>query len=847
MTMELKNLQSTYDYLKGRSSSECRQLLANVLPNVESVLPVVYGDAPLSDFGLPTEGAIADELKKVVQKIRSVLKERATKKQRRSKMLYDDSLHDALQTYYEMLLSNASTWTKRRLNTSGLTDVKNLSPWLEGRYVGFSRLLPEGTRVAVEIDDILSKLLEKLKLLHRERWIQSEGCQTTGKTETRMFAQSKLEALISSLSGRAKNILENNGLDSIDMLMPWLNGEQSNFMAINHCGVTISAELVAMVAELKAYIDSLEGDGSGGVAVSPSNVPATDSEPELSPEVIVSNEERYSAMVGTLSVRALNVMRRNGLTSEENFRKYVVSNKFNFINLDWCGERTAEELRNFAKDVYRKGDSVYESRSTPFDKDVLGRLQIMVNDFVADKSSRTQTQLSSRGLDKIDMIIPYILNPAKDHPFGNLSQTGIDFSDLVSFLRTFLVSTALEGESVLSDSELPLSVNAGYNAEERAFIRGFRDRHGHWPLFYMVQRYFMHSNYSGDVVFASLFGLRGQAPLSADEASKKMGYSRVTIEQKMSSVAGSLSYELRSLVGNDDWHRYSFLRRPCMLLDPAQSDPDVAKTVSDEQLEPSLNIIAAVAKIFGSRVIFVDAHSLRTSSLAFPQTTVRIIAKPPLDGFLFRAAFKDMLDATSMQRDTPLVVDVRSRFVGDSLYRTHREPLDDEQQSALVDLLGQCFARLFGAKYSDGVAVFPPNKAAYRDELYWMLKAAGTRLHIDEIVRRFGEQHPEMKSLTAAQICYYLKTDLRFKSIGKSSFWDLVDRSRTASSIRQMAIDTVAWSEGAIGIEELVESILARRFDSNVASIRSIVRKCIATGELRYVEGKLYLKDKKTS
>jgi len=69
MTMELKNLQSTYDYLKGRSSSECRQLLANVLPNVESVLPVVYGDAPLSDFGLPTEGAIADELKKVVQKI----------------------------------------------------------------------------------------------------------------------------------------------------------------------------------------------------------------------------------------------------------------------------------------------------------------------------------------------------------------------------------------------------------------------------------------------------------------------------------------------------------------------------------------------------------------------------------------------------------------------------------------------------------------------------------------------------------------------------------------------------------------------------------------------------------
>lgn len=818
--MEIYNLQSSYEFRRKKCSQYVREYMYERYAYFESILPFVYGDEEFDKVEL--SDIYKDEFRDLVLWMAKAIARCEHSGSYFEKVQYDGKFHDNLQSYYLQLQDSVSNWTLRLIKSCRLYDVSSISPWLEGRYIRFARIHPKGSRVAVEMESIVSNLQIRLKLLHHERWSRSMVVDSHAVSSTQVLMQNKLDELIASLSGRARNLIICNGLGSIEVLEAWVNDSGRTFSNIQGCGIATSVELENMVEALSRYRFELENNGKEAISDTDGDDFLTIPELNNHTDNMLSH---FEALFNTLSVRAQNVLQRNNLTNENDFREYTTLNKNDFTKLNWCGQHTALELRQMAQALIRSERKLGDSHLSGYDGKMMEKLQLMCDAFLASKSSNVRGVLGRRNMDMVDMIIPYIFDPSKQHPFGHLSKVGVIFDELIVKLRTFLLRSALYGHPV-STEEIPLSDANIYREDDISFIQQFHDENGRWPLFFIAQCFFRHTKNRGDIMLASLYGLHTNNVMFDVDVARMSSY------QKGHLSRDALSRDLRSLISHKDWTNYTFLNSPCMLVNSKCVDADVNKIETAEHLTESASLMCIIARVFSHKVLCYDPLDLRFSHVVPQKDMLWLVISRDFEEFQFRKCLKDMLSLCTDKRNFPLVVDLFERYIYNEEYWVKSCNISSMLCKILADTLGRCFTAAFGVNCTSGKVSLPPNMFNFGEEIYLLLKSAGARLHISQICSALNSRLPKEKQQTIAQVAYYLKYDERIEPIGKSSYWDLKERNKMLGSIRMMAVAAVEASDEPVERGDLIDEIRTLRPECKAGSIRSIIGQCIKDGEL---------------
>lgn len=847
--MELSDLQSTYEYFRGRLSNEAQALLGNKYMYIESIMPWIYGD--FINYQCFGEGEVASEIMSVFEKLGAIIKKKAKRSLYFKRMDIDKGSQEAMQTRYDELRGGLSKWSARMVEQCSMQSISSLAPWIEGRYVKFSCLHSPTTRIAKEMDDVVLKLQSVLSVLQREHMVKTVGSQTISLRTKKILLQNRLELILPELSSHARRVLADNGLASADALWPWVEGKKEKFSNLKGCGEATQDELQAMVRSLKGYIDELKYDSQRDEPTEPTTIvpepqPTIEEEPRVVrelQEVDISEElhKTYAQLYGRLSVRASNVLRYNNINNADDFFEFMRSSNMDFNKLNKCGQKTSDELLAMANALCAsKENSGLPLRKTgigTYSVERLVFLQAGIDRWLYSKSNRTRRIFKAYNLDTIQALIPYLLEPDLKSPIlrqSKTTQVRSDYDELMGILRTYLINLALCGkEKETPEEPVPLSMVYGFSEEDKAFARQFKAINKHWPMFFLLKKYFEYTVDSSELVFATTWGLNGGKMLSGDKAANVLGYTQEGVKQKIRSVVDSPSAVLRNFLVHQDWQQYTFGQNDYYVYDGGFKSDELSNVCSKEHLGDGAAMLPLL-QFFGYEISFVDKESYALSHLANTDNCISFAVKKDYANYKFRLSIKEAAEMCRQQRNNHVKVDIKQRFVNDKRFWISSLQLNRHNLEVIVSLLSDCFSSLFEVEVKNGEMLLASNKVNYSEEIYWILKTAGVRLHIDDIITRLLEQYPDCPYTKPYQIKYYLRQDGRILNVGKSSYWELKEWGNLSGSIREVAINIADGAKKPLTVDELVQKVLEYRPDSNAHSVRAIIQQCIKAGELQY-------------
>lgn len=570
-------------------------------------------------------------------------------------------------------------------------------------------------------------------------------------------------SLKKELSIRAQNVLFINNLLNVSDLLPWIEKSRKDFRSLHKCGTHTSNELQSLVRNLREYI----------------------------------NQKLYDDV------------KKEFHEMNEPLQSFTIIDNNIFLKIRNCGRKTAEELKLLTEKI---------------NEYVSGRHSLTISEIINDE------ELFENVGELIDIQSAFhnLTHQLSNRAYNILKKMGLlDLKSFFLFVNTGLVNQNSNFD-IETNAQTVLFPNSWmYTEQEKDFISYYESKNGHYPMFFLLQNYFLHTENKSEKIFTRFYSFNDKEYISLSKASEPYSLSKERIRQIINSVINNPSKTLKSLLHFKEWKYYDILKHPFLF------EEECSDIIGTEQILKPLNLLVLL-KCFGWRLYFLDRADLSVNNYMKNDSVIPIALNKKYASFRLKKVLREIHRLSSIRADHSIRISIVQYFINNEDYWEHPISLTVRDKTVIASMLTRICDNLVRIK--EGNIIIDAKKFNYQDSVYSILKESGKRLSTEEINRQLINRCQSSGFLckfnNPSQIKRFLMTDDRIIAIGKSSYWGLKEWGEAAFSIKDIAISVLSQSPTPMKIEQLAKESYKSRPDSSIKSICSIIRQCTYTGDM---------------
>lgn len=568
-------------------------------------------------------------------------------------------------------------------------------------------------------------------------------------------------------------------------------------------------------------------------------------------EMLTYNTEirtKYNGLVSNLSLRAKNVLRYHDLWDAVRILPWLEGQYDDFSILRNCGQKTSQELalmlEEFRSFVYPFLLEVFENK-TINTSDISLEIEEVNNVFeglLATLSVRAYNVLERAGLLNVDSFCRFFYNFNVDPK--SLPQCGaksaVEIKQMVYALQKYTKQIVAQRDSAIASEnntltdvakESPLEVPAFLSEQDKDFVIDFKTKHGHWPMFYLLQAYFIQSTRKIEKIFATIWGMCDGRVLSLIEGAKILGQDSMPLRRKITYLIDHPSSKVSELLKMEDWRFYSVINTQYCV------NVSYEEIMHEEHLNNEL-CVPVLMSFFGKQLYMFNAESLSVSNFFINSASdVPILLDKKYSSLNVRKVLVEINRLSKIKSEQDIRIPLHSYFINNESFWDSSDDFEhmrDEDWQILLLFLEDVLKNF--KDISNHNLIIKASIINYKEIVYGILKESGSRMHIDEIFDRLKvicqNRGLVCKFNYSVQIKRFLISDERIVSVGKSSYWGLKEWGGMLGSIKEIAIELLKQSDLPIKINDLAQSILKYRPDSTEKSVVAVIWNTTYSGEL---------------
>ncbi len=600
----------------------------------------------------------------------------------------------------------------------------------------------------------------------------------------------------------------------------------------------------------------------------------------------------YVQLRDALSVRAKNVLLYNELYYFDDFLRFILTDKNQFVNLRNCGKKTVKELDGLARIILNHQNDIPESEEKrdcdttnegeQNKVEIASKLNIPIEDL--GFSVRSLNCLKAANIETLGELVSFkIVDIRKFHALGKKSLQEIEsavysqglwfnFDFRTSYQRSDIKSQDLDSFiSKLLHSSAISKIDIDY-----AIV--FKERYGHYPMVFLLYKSLRCLTEREREVVKRVWGIKKyhiqslnkkspdfsewtvelSAPLLLDEIAIEIGLTRERTRQVYEKANRRIkSGALKNIVQHNDWNEYGIgkdnpflfpddLNNDCVITERGFLMEYIQKNLDAEWSAQFIKDVPCISTNFlyylnllrGMNPYWIDKEKKMLAShyITTGSVTPYFFVNNHLEQYSYNKAIKEVLRLQKAKKTDSVLVPINSYFIDNKNYWSRNTTLTAIETDAILRLLIWIFQTLCNAQIENDCILFKANIVDYSDKIYEILKTAGVRLHRDEIFNQLQISCMDMglscKFKNSSQITPLLTREPRIIPFGRSSYWGLKEWGELIGSIREIALEIVSISDEPIHIDDLAKRVMESRPDSNEKSVSSIIRQTTSTGEL---------------
>ena len=485
-----------------------------------------------------------------------------------------------------------------------------------------------------------------------------------------------------------------------------------------------------------------------------------------------------------------------------------------------CGQKTAQELLNYAISIreykYYQEEKRSETFDTftniPFDKDAF--ITNLYKDMLATLSIR-----SKNILDSISSSYKQFLSLSQSEIAATKSCGKTSLNEIIRAQCKFrdeaikiLITSPIEFESCSVEYQYPFLTDS-----EISFCANFKEQNGRLPLFYILEKLIMSSEDRFSKYFIQLNGLNCE-PLSQKEIAEA---ENITYE-RVRQILRKPSSKINNLLNNEAWNVYPFWL----------SDYFTKSNVDFVTLSVAENLS------YFSYDAFID---LMCCMFGYVRIQIKgelaAVSKKLSTSFDFKLSIEDIENSLKSKSYINSIIPLNT-FISPYILEY------DDVCNCVVNLYKDIFSYLEYEITNDDCVVISSKRVDIENTIYLILKNEGCPLHIEELFRRFKHLFPEHKYKEPNRIRPAITASKRICPQGKSSTYALVEWNLYSGSRRDYANELLNASPIPIPRKELIRKIMLRFPESSEKSIASTISQSeqyeLYVGDLLGLTGKEY-------
>lgn len=366
------------------------------------------------------------------------------------------------------------------------------------------------------------------------------------------------------------------------------------------------------------------------------------------------------------------------------------------------------------------------------------------------------------------------------------------------------------------------------------FIDYYFSCYNHYPMFYVLCRYFETTKHKNARIFASFCGLVDNALYDFDKIADYYNYTRERVRQIVAKRTFA-DKNFKMVMNPEWWESYDLHINGVVTQETSRYD----KVSKEERLDISFYSYSFLLTL----LIDVYVLNVTESQKGISQTEISeyIEKEIPFNtyifssryrGFKFFSAITEVGRLTRLRRDTTIKIPIRSYFATNPEYWSGEKTLEDNLVDGFIEVFETILDDYFDDFIENHQLVLETNRINYTEIMYSILKEHGDSMRLQEIFDRYKQLYPNSKYIDAKQIKPYLFRDDRIKNIGRSSIYTLTEWNEYTGSLFELAVDLVEATKTPIKIEELAQEMLVFRPSSTERSTQSIIHLCVNDGRL---------------
>ena len=361
------------------------------------------------------------------------------------------------------------------------------------------------------------------------------------------------------------------------------------------------------------------------------------------------------------------------------------------------------------------------------------------------------------------------------------------------------------------------------------FVSQFYGKHHHYPMFYILCRYFNTTTNNNAKIFASYCGLGDEATLAA--ARSKLSRERI---RQIIGIKSFADQDYKNVMNPQWWQPYNLSFTG--VLTPKMSQ---FKNISRrEHLSISFNTYACLVNLFqDSRVLH---FTTRYTDIGIGKISAYINGNQPFHtciydakylNFNFFSAFEDFDIMVRKFRKNTDKISLRP-FVSNPKYWREGKVISADSVEHFLYVFECIIKDFWGLCVQDHYVQLPANRIDYAEIFYNIIKDNGKGMFVKDIFARYKQLYPRSKYKTPLQIKPYLFKDERLINIGKTTIYSLVEWGVFPGSLFDLVIDVVAQSDSPVCVRDLISQVLERRPSSTKRSVENVIYLCVKDGRL---------------
>lgn len=209
-----------------------------------------------------------------------------------------------------------------------------------------------------------------------------------------------------------------------------------------------------------------------------------------------------------------------------------------------------------------------------------------------------------------------------------------------------------------------------------------------------------------------------------------------------------------------------------------------------------------------------------------------LLLNDTLYAFQYNKMVKEVKRLSEMKRTKDESIPVDTYFIGNEDYWNASVQREDKSKKEALQLIEEIIESVFGSIVIAHQLVFKKTRTDYKDAVYQVLKDAGHRMHMADILVKIKELIPECGFTKPEQLRYYLTSNEKIIPVGKTSTFALREWGDMIGSIRELALKILHQQQEPVLIKNIANEILTYRPDSTYRSVTTIIQQCVESKEL---------------